>query len=187
MEKYNPEENFESNESVEKEYGANVEIDIELIRHPEKNPETGDITEKGKEEFLNKLEGNYDSEYEVYKFYLSPHKRPQQTRETIQKFLDEKNIKTKIRDKKELLGGFSEKEGETSYEPKSEEDEKMGNKLMIEKFFDEYVPETDIKGENIGLEIKELVDHFRKLASRLRSNSKVKIILVGHSGIIEHY
>ena len=39
----------------------------------------------------------------------------------------------------------------------------------------------------MGESIKNLIDHFSEMASRLKSDSKVRLVLVGHSGVIEHF
>ncbi len=195
-------------------WGANIMLSVELIRHPEKDPVSGDITLDGKNKFGNKLREEYDESFDAYKFYLSPHKRSQQTKGVVHSFLDGKNIPTTIRNKNELLGRMTEytpqaknalfeelkhrglleeklvketKEDTPSYEPGSVDLEKIGNKLLIEEFFDKKFPEFHLSGKDIGKEIKKLINHFSKLAARLKSDSRVKIILVGHSGVIEYF
>ncbi len=221
MEKYKsenlPQEKIEKEIHEKLEYGKNVVLDIDLIRHPEKDYETGNVTEKGKYDFFEKLRKEYNPEFDTYKFYLSPHKRPQQLKETIQDFLNEKGLSTTIRNKEELLGRITEFTPEAqqalvnelekrhllgeedlriiqeksqkipAYEPAIEKLEKRGNQLLIEKFFDKNFPESNLIGKDIGQEIERLVERLEKLASRLKSDSKVKIILVGHSGIIEYF
>ncbi len=205
---------FEQKERLE--YGANVAMEIELIRHPDKDYETGNITNKGKQQFLEKLENEYDDSFDLVKFYLSPHKRPQQLRKDIQNFLKEKRIKSSIRTKEELLGRWSEfspqakkalieelkkrniltqddldkitkEKKQIAYEPETIDLEQVGNSLLIEQFFDKKWPDSHLKGKDFGQEIEKLIDHFSKLASRLKSNSRVKIVLIGHSGVIEYF
>lgn len=198
-------------------FGKNVVVDIDLLRHPAKDPQTGDLTEQGKRDFLDKLNTEYDPSFTIYKFYLSPHKRPQQLKETLQSFLEKKGISTTIRNKDKLLsymqgltlqtqaailgelvarGVLSEEDSQyireknkdiPAYEPATRAFEEAGNRMLIEEFFEQNFPNSEFSGRDIGQDIARLVQHFRVLTSRLHSGSKVKIILIGHSGVIEHF
>ena len=207
----------ETKETHEK--GVNVLVHIDLIRHPEKNPETGKLTEKGKKEFFDNLMKDFQEgdEYDTIKFYVSPLPRGQEARGPASSFLEAVDIPTTIRDKKELaalvqkiepaliaeITKILEERGELSakeleemkkgskalpyYEPPTKSFETKANELTIHEFFDKKFPGGSFTGEDIAEEIKRLVDHFSKLASRLNADSRVRLVLVGHSGIIEHF
>lgn len=200
--------NLESNEK----YGKNVTLVIDLIRHPEKDYATGNLTEKGKEEFVAKLTEEYtdpENGFDTIKAYVSPLKRGQQAMEPLSQFLEENEIETTIRTKKELASRVEEYSMETdqamdkilhdrrltetadiqkdvAFEPISKSEESLKNEIIIKEFFDKNFPESHLKGEDFGVGLDDLVQHFAKMSQRFLSDSKVKIISVGHSGLIEH-
>lgn len=198
MEKPPAFENFEK--------GKNVSIDIELIRHPEKSHETGDLTDSGREDFLNKLKEDHRDDYDLVKFYISPLKRGQQSGQSAQEYLNDFGINSKIRTRKQLVPefeGFSQESMEEvakliskeeeidkkrpAYEPPSKDFETKANELLIQKYFDENFPLADFSGEDIGSELNNFIEHFSKMTEKLKSGSKAKLVLVSHSGIIEHF
>ena len=156
------------------------------------------------------------NEYDTVKFYVSPLSRGQEAKEPIQAFLEVADINTTIRNKPELVGKFQEvgasfkqemtaileqKELLTkkqieetrlrdqsipSYEPASKDFETKTNELLISEFFDKDLPSTEFTGRDHAEVVKGLINHFAKLAEKLKSGSKVKLILVGHSGVIEY-
>jgi phosphohistidine phosphatase SixA len=198
--------------------GRNVLVSIDLIRHPEKDPKTGKLTQKGKDEFFYQLSQDFGAQdqYDTVKFYVSPLSRGQEAKEPINDFLAEAKINTRIRTKKELAGRFNEvgpefkkemtailernatltkqqideaRERDRSipaYEPASKDFEIGSNEILIRDFFQDKFPASEISGKDIAEEQKKLIDHFAKLATRLKSGSKVKLVVVGHSGLIEH-
>ena len=208
--------NVESNESIER--GRDVLVSIDLIRHPEKDPATGKLTQVGKNRFFEQLSEDFagKDEYDTVKFYVSPLSRGQEAKEPISAFLEAAEINTKIRNKEELIGRFNEvgpglKEAVTTlleqnesltrqqieetrlkdksilaYEPASKDFETKTNELLIRDFFDKNFPSTQFTGRDHADVLKGLIDHFSELASRLKSGSKVKLVLVGHSGVIEY-
>lgn len=155
--------------------------------------------------------------YDTIKFYVSPLPRGQEAKEPIISFLEASNIPTTIRSKEELAGrvkeiGTSFKEEMTkileqkellaqqqikkarqkdekiaSYEPATEDFEIKSNEILIRDYFDKKFPGSLFTGKDMGECVKNLIDHFVKMSSRLISNSKIKLVLVGHSGIIEHF
>lgn len=209
--------NIEKEKSPER--GANVFVSIDLIRHPEKDPTTGKLTEKGKKEFFKNLMEKFQEgeEYDIIKFYVSPLPRGQESKEPIASFLKASDISTAIRNKQELIGRINEvgpsfkeemtrileqeglltqqqikeiKEKDETiapYEPASENFETKSNEILIKDYFDKKFPGSPFTGRDMGKRIKNLIDHFSEMASRLKSNSRVKLVLVGHSGIIEHF
>lgn len=211
-----PENKIESIDTPER--GTNVTVSIDLIRHPEKDPSTGKLTEDGKDAFFSQLSedlGNGEA-YDTIKFYVSPLSRGQESKEPISAFLEASEINTKIRNKKELVGKFNEvgssfKQEMTSileqrelltkkqldetrvrdqsipaYEPASKDFETKTNELLISEFFDKELPSTEFTGREHAEVVKSLINHFAKLAEKLKSGSKVKLVLVGHSGVIEY-
>jgi len=216
-------ENFEEKSAEQEqtlERGANVTVSIDLIRHPEKDPKTGKLTEAGKEAFFAQLQKLWDEnsdQYDTIKFYVSPLPRGQEAKEPIATFLEINAVPTTIRNKQELAGKaleigpsfkaemakILEREDaltqaqieemrlrDTSvplYEPTSKDAETKTNEILIRDFFDKEFPASTFTGREMGESIGDVVEHFSKMASRLKSNSKVKLILVGHSGVIEHF
>jgi len=210
-------ENIEKKEPLER--GSNVLVRIDLIRHPEKDPTTGQLTEQGKEEFFENLTKDFQGgeDYDTVKFYVSPLSRGQEAKEPIASFLEASNIPTTIRNKEELVGkareiGPSFKTEMTkileqeelltkkqidearqrdlsipAHEPASKDFETKTNEILIRDYFDKEFPGASFTGKEMGESIKSLIDHFSDMASRLKANSKVKLILVGHSGVIEHF
>lgn len=210
-------ENIEIGNSCER--GANVLVRIDLIRHPEKDPDTGKLTENGKEEFFNNLTKEFQEgeKYDTVKFYVNPLPRGQESKEPISSFLEANNIPTTIRNKEELVGkarevGASFKTEMTKileqeelltqqqieearqrdavipiYEPASKDLETKTNEVLIRDYFNKEFPGSTFTGKEMGEGVKNLIDHFSEMASRLKSNSKVRLVLVGHSGVIEHF
>ena len=208
-----------------RERGANVLVDIDLIRHPEKDTYTGELSEEGKEVFLQNLIKDFKEgeEYDTIKFYVSPLPRGQQSKEPITSFLEMSGVPTKIRDRVELISRtrditpkFKEeitkileerkmldqeelqrveqieesrkKDGNyASYEPATKDFEIKANELLIKDYFNKNFPSVSFNGEDMARGIKDLIDHFAEMSSKLKSNSRVKLVLVGHSGIIEHF
>lgn len=201
----------------ERERGVNVTLYIHLIRHPEKDPLTGKLTEKGKKIFLDNLIKEFRTGYkfDTIKFYVSPLPRGQESKEPILKFLEITKIPTKIRTKKELAGRaletnasfkkemnkilerlFSPEKIEEAkkrdefipnYEPANQDIEIITNEIIIRDYYNKPLPGQSFTGRQMGEPIKNLIEHFSEMAKRLRSNSKVKLVLVSHSGIIEHF
>ena len=207
-------ETFERNatrESQEK-YGRNVSLVVDLIRHPEKDYATGNLTEAGKQAFVEKLQEEYGDpshSFDTVKAYVSPLKRGQQAMEPISQFLAENDIHTKIRTRHALVTSMDQygtdtdkamdaivqertsqdvssvKEG-SALEPSSKDEETLKNEIMIREFFDKNFPAMGLKGESIGNELDALMQHFAKMAERFYSGSRVKIIAISHSGVVEY-
>lgn len=210
--------NFERDNTPER--GANVTVSIDLIRHPEKDPRTGKLTEAGKEVFFTQLQKLWEEnsdQYDTIKFYVSPLSRGQEAREPIGKFLEVNAIPTTVRNKEELVGRMKDigpdfkaemtkileeqdlltssqlaevKERDatiSAHEPATKDFETQTNELLIRDYFDKPLPASSISGRELGEPIGDLIHHFSKMASRLKSNSRVKLILVGHSGVTEHF
>lgn len=194
-------------------FGRNVTLVIDLLRHPEKDYATGNLTEAGKQAFVQKLQEEYDDpdrSFDTVKSYVSPLKRGQQAMEPLSQFLKENNIETTIRTKQELLAHMDQYSAETDkvmdsmvkerttldvsasqpkadiLEPVSKDEETLKNEILIREFFDKEFPAISLKGEDVGRELDDLIQHFAKMARRFHSGSKVKIIAVGHSGINEY-
>lgn len=82
----------------------------------------------------------------------------------------------------------AEFENQIAANPKFEspELEMMTNEMLVQSFFDTNFPGAQLSGQDIGQELNSLVDHIRRLTKRLYDNSRVKLTLVSHSGVIEH-
>ncbi len=198
------------------ERGANVVVEIRLIRHPEKDPETGDITDQGKADFLDFLEKSIDvvEEGAHQKIYLSPHKRPQQLVETAEAFLHAKGMKSAVRTRKELLplvenltpesmeqlrqkaideGLLSPidpilvSQSDDARSDPSEKFERVINSLALEEYYNANFPGTGFSGEDIGGSIDGFIRHLSLMSRRLRSGTRLQTALVSHSGIIEFF
>lgn len=204
---------FEQGQGIENKerFGRSVTLVIDLIRHPEKDYATGNLKEEGKIAFINKLKEEYNNpgqQFDTIKCYVSPLKRGQQAMEPLFQFLAESGISTTIRTKRELEGGMNQYGQETdtamgqiladrglsnefyqkadALEPVSKDEESLKNEILIQEFFDKEFPKISLKGEDVARELDTLIQHFVKMAKRFSSDSKVKIIAVGHSGIIEY-
>lgn len=202
-----------SNPESKEEFGRNVTLVIDLIRHPEKDYATGNLTEAGKRAFVEKLQAEYndpDNTFDTIKGYVSPLKRGQQAMEPLEQFLKENGIATTIRTKHELLAHMDQYGAETdqamdalvkeqtgqdvsatqlkkdALEPASKDEETLKNEILIRDFFDREFPKITLKGEDAGKELDGLIQHFAQMAARFYSESKMKIVAVGHSGIIEY-
>jgi broad specificity phosphatase PhoE len=195
-------------------YGANVTLVIDLLRHSEKDYATGNLKEEGKAALINKLKEEYaypEQKFDTIKCYVSPLKRGQQAMEPLGKFLQEIGIATTIRTKKELEGkmdkiGYSnetdkamdkilrernlldvgELQKEDAMEPVSKDEESIKNEILIQEFFNKKFPEGELKGEDVAHELDSLIQHFAQMAQRFRSDSKIKLVVIGHSGITEY-
>lgn len=199
---------------VTPERGAKVTVVIDLLRHPEKEYATGKLTEAGKAELRERLNREYtEGDFDTVKCYVSPLNRGQESMEPIGDFLKENGIETVTRSKKELAGRASEvglglkpaitelikKENEyfvettdedldrPSYEPHSKDFETSANEILIRDFFDQKFPDSSIGGKEVGEEIDSLIKHLAELAQKMNSGSKVKFVLISHSGVIEHF
>lgn len=194
-------------------FGRNVTLVIDLIRHPEKDYSTGNLTETGKRAFLEKLREEYsnpNNTFDTIKGYVSPLKRGQQAMEPLAQFIKENNIASNIGTKQQLLAHMDQYSNETDQaltalikertardvstekpkedvlEPASRDEETLKNELLIREFYDKEFPKITLKGEDVGKELDALIQYFARMAQRFYSGSKVKIIAVGHSGIIEY-
>lgn len=199
--------NIETNER----FGRNVTLVIDLLRHPEKDYTTGNLTEEGKQAFVTKLQEEYedpDNSFDTVKAYVSPLKRGQQSMEPIGQFLEENGITSKIRTRQELLAGMEAYGTETdravdaivqerhgyaatsktgdAFEPVSKDEEVLKNEILIREFFDKNFPAMESKGEDFGNNLDQFIQHLAQMAERFYSGSRVKIINISHSGIIEY-
>jgi hypothetical protein len=156
-------------------------------------------------------------EYDTVKFYVSPLSRGQEAKEPITAFLEAANIPTTIRNKEELIGRMRDigpnfktemtkilEEGQlltvqelaevrqrdaviSASEPASKNFEIQTNELLIRDYFNKPFPASSFTGKDMGESVETLVDRFSRMTKHLLSNTKVKLVLVGHSGIIEHF
>lgn len=196
------------------ERGVNIRVVIDLLRHPEKEYATGKLTEAGKAALAEKLNQEYaEGDFDTVKCYVSPLNRGQESMEPIGDFLRENAIETVTRTKKELMGRATEigagikpaltdlvkKENESfivtednnpnrpDYEPHSQEFETAANEILVRDFFDQKFPDSPIGGKEIGGEVDSFIKHLAELAEKMNSGSKVKFVLISHSGVIEHF
>ena len=155
-------------------------------------------------------------EYDTVKFYVSPLSRGQEAKEPITKFMEVSGVDTSIRNRDQLVGRFQEvgpefkkemtailekneqitkeqieemrarDESIPAYEPANKDFETKSNEILIRDFFEKNLPSTSFTGKEHAEAVKGLVDHFSELARKLKSGSKVKLVLVSHSGVIEY-
>ncbi len=196
------------------ERGANIRVVIDLLRHPEKEYATGKLTEAGKADLAEKLNREYsEGDFDTVKCYVSPLSRGQESVEPIGEFLRENGIHTVTRTKDQLSGratevgpGFKpavtelikqqndllvetadEDSDRAAHEPHSKDFETAANEILIRDFFDQKFPDSPIGGREIGGEVDGLVRHLAELAERMKSGSRVKFVLISHSGVIEQF
>ncbi|MEI8062323.1 MAG: hypothetical protein WCG97_03440 [bacterium] len=195
------------------EMGTNVTIRIDLLRHPEKEYNGGHLTEDGKKALTAKLNAEFqDGEFDTVKCYASPLMRGQESMAPIQEFLDEHGIKTITRTKTELAGratemgkGLKDALGpllaaedakyvevpddnpeRAAYEPANKDFETRANHLLLRDFFDKNYPDSPIGGREVGQEVDSLIQHIAEMAAKMNSGSKVKFVLISHSGVVEY-
>jgi len=203
------------NPEKKEKFGCNVMLVIDLMRHPEKEYATGKLSSRGKQDLITKLNDEYsDTEFDTIKAYVSPHTRGQEAIEPIEQFLRKNGINTNI-GTKNALGGSMEKVGSglkdalikifsdkktltkqqiskalvantSASEPPSKVFETAANEIIIKEFFERNFPDSPMSGRDIALGLHDLMKHFARMARRFYSDSRVKFILISHSGVIEH-
>lgn len=209
QEAINPEAHHktESQES-ERRFGNDVFLRLTLMRHAEKNPE-GKITESGREEAREKGETMVSGreQFDAYKVYHSKpspiNKKHALRAEETAKALDE-GIKSgegpeSQFHRRPLRGLLSDKILTTSDEfmqrllhaeeesglQTSEEKEGVSLSYYLDNFFDERPDRDTASMKEVGEEILGIVSHFIELSKHLKNGSRVNIMLVSHSGMIE--
>lgn len=202
-------ESFHKPESLESEgrFGNDVFLRLTFMRHAEKDV-LGKITETGKETAREKGESIVENEeqfdaYKVYHSKLSPlNKKHAMRAEETAKALDE-GIKNEglpqtqfnRRPLRELLSDkilktsdeFMQKLLRAEEEPGVEIDNKEEASLSyyLDNFFDERPDKDTASMKEVGEKILKVVEHFIEFSGHLKNGSKVHILLISHSGMIE--
>ena len=196
-------------ESLEDEgrFGNDVFLRLTFMRHAEKDA-LGKITKTGKEVARERGKSIVEDEeqFDAYKVYHSKpsplNKKHAMRAEETAKALDE-GIKNEglpqtqfhRRPLRELLSDkilktsdeFMQKLLRAEEEPGVETGDKEGASLSyyLDNFFDERPDRDTASMKEVGEEILEIVEHFIELSGHLKNRSKVNILLVSHSGMIE--
>ena len=190
-------ENFESNNNnaishnEQKEtlkFGNNIDLVVDLIRHAEKESVEGGLSQKGKEWAYTYGE-NIKTEFQDsagVKIYYSPAKRTTQTAEEIKKGAETKYIP---RERKSLTldGRISDDFGNKLVEiiNQNKGDESEAIQIMIDTG-DKRIDEQSLSSKEYSKDLAKQLLLFVEMTKKFRDESKVNIVLVSHSGIIEH-
>lgn len=179
-------EKIEQFESREKR-GENIEMTIDLIRHAEKGSLEGDLTEKGREEakeYGKKLKTKFPESAGI-KVYHSGVGRAEETGKLIK---GESNFIERQRETLTLIGKLSKEQGEklTALVNKQTGNESEAIQALIDTSGEKLGEETESSKE-LSRGIAEQVLTLVKMTSKFKENSKVNIVMVSHSGVIEHF
>lgn len=177
---------MQGNDFEQKEnYGHDVTIIIDLIRHAEKEGSNGPLTEEGlndAKEFGQKLKNDFpdSSGTKVYHSWIP---RAEQTAQAI----SEDSLFVSRKREYSLSGKFS-KDFLAEFEARANEakDEDTAVQWYIDSGDEKPNSETASSKETSGM-LAEEINHFIDVSARLKEHSKVNIVLVSHSGVIEHF
>ena len=178
--------NIEKLGSKEK-YGENIEMTIDLIRHAEKSSFEGGLTKKGIEDsknFSEKLETDFPDSAGV-KVYHSGVERAKETAELIK---GRSAFTERQKESLTLVGKISKEQVEkiTALVDKQNSDETEAVQILLDTEDNKLDAETVSSKElsrGIASQLLTLID----MTSRFKETSKVNIVLVSHSGVIEHF
>ncbi len=185
-----PEKPFKSIENKEdkEKYGENVEMTIDLIRHAEKSSLEGGLTEKGKEEskeFGEQLRKDFPESAGV-KNYHSGVERVKETGELIKGEND--RFTERQRDPLALSGKISKEQGEKIVSLINEQtgDETEAIQALIDSG-DKRLDTETASSKELSRDTAKQVLTLVKMTSRFKENSEANIVMVSHSGVIEHF
>ena len=169
------------------EYGTNITMTIDLIRHAEKDKE-GQLTEKWKKdsvEFGNILkENNPDSSGTIV--YISDVDRAQGTGEWIG-WVDTK-LKKRTTNVLSLTWQISKRVSDNLKMLIDTEtgDESAAIQAIVDSNDTRIDPET-ISSQEISQRIANKILELINISERFKTNSKVNVVMVSHSGVIENF
>ncbi len=179
---------------------------ILLLRHPEKDPATGNLKGSGKNtlhDFLTTLWriGGFDS----LKLLVSPLPRGQQSISVLERFTRTIVITCTV-STSPLLQGLADRidgeamiaelnqqlgtavtavtDGRPKYEPPSADFEKQGNHLLIKEYYDQEFPGCPFTRREHGAQIGEMV---RTVAREEPIGEKTLVVAISHSGVVEDW
>ena len=172
----NPLEKSINSQEKQERRGHNVRIELDLIRHAQKTSFDGPITPEGR-----KMAEKFGNDKEVKVFHSSS-LRARQTAEAISK--DSLYVP---RERKELAGEFSaeflQEYGRVTAENNGDESKAL--QLYLDSD-DKRPDEKTLSSREISGQLAKSLKHFVDVSERLNDNSQVNIVLVSHSGMIEH-
>ena len=176
------EQHFERKEN----YGHDVTIMVDIIRHAEKAGANGPLTQEGIEaaRSLGKKLRSESPDSAGIKVYHSGVKRAEQTGEAIAEntpFIPRKkpglNLHGKFSD--EFLEEFESRVNDGGNESQAVQ--------WYLDFGDQKPDATTASSKEASEEIVREINHIIEMSKRLKEHSKVNIVLVSHSGVVEHF
>lgn len=175
------------NQEEAMEYGKNVVMIINLIRHGEKDKE-GNLTERGRQEAgeLGEKLRQENPDSAGVKSYTSDFSRTQETGRAI--IGEDDRFKQRGRDSLSLRGKLSEEAGKEliGHINKETGDESRAVQLIIDTGSERMDPET-ISSKEISQGVAKEILELIRLTGRLKENSNVDVVMVSHSGLIENF
>ncbi len=180
---------MEKIKNIEKqeEFGSNVQMIVDLIRHGEKDSK-GLLTKKGRaeaEKFGEEIRKN-EPDSSGIKNYSSDVPRAMETGKAI--VGDDNNFKQRRRESLSFTGKSSEKFKEKfiSLVNKESKDETLAVQAIIDSNDEKVDPET-ISSKEISQEVAKQILTLIKMTERLKKGSKVNVVMTSHSGWIENF
>ncbi len=179
---------------------------ILLLRHPEKDTATGNLTGAGKNSLLRQLQDTWrEGEYDSLRLYASPLPRGQQCIPVLERFATSIGLSCAVITEPRLYGlghlmdGKALKDwlnpilgttdamvtdGRPSIEPSSQDFEVRGNTYLIRHYYDKPCPGFPHTRREHGAPIGEMV---RDIARLPPTGARTLVVVIGHSGIIEDW
>ncbi len=180
---------MEQIKNIEKQenFGVNVKMIIDLIRHGEKD-EKGALTEKGEKEakeFGEKIIRE-NPESSGIKNYSSDVPRAIETGDSI--LGDETKFKQRLKSGLSFTGKLSDKAKEKfiSLVNKKTKDETLAVQAIIDTN-DKRMDSETISSKEVSQEVAKQILTFIKMTERLKKDSIVNVVMTSHSGWIENF
>jgi broad specificity phosphatase PhoE len=164
----------ESKESAER--GRNINIEIDFIRHGEKESFYGNLTDRGKQDAENYGKGKNA------KAYHSPVTRAEETGKNIAKSSSYTPRKRKML-ANEISEEYMQSYADTTAKHNTDESQALQMYLDTD---DKKPDEETLSSREVSARLSKELLRFVRMSERLKNGSEVNIVLVSHSGTIEH-
>lgn len=189
-------------ESREESYSHNVEMTVSLIRHAKKTGIDGmstDIGLEGAKKYGDELRGaktkiyyggqqSKGKDFGQEEKFIIPN-AIERTKSTAEAIADGANspYKNRARENLSITGKISNEEYDRIVEAINQAgNEDDGVQLMIDTG-NERPDESSYSSKEFSKDIARQFLHFCEMSARLKNESKVNIVLISHSGVIEHF
>lgn len=174
-------ENFGEKMRSPENFGANIKLTIDLIRHAEKDGINGGLTEEGKE---RAREFGLDENIKAYHSRMSENPRTQQTAEAIS---DSSKYHPRERKGLGIEGDFSPEfiDRYIALVNESGGNESKAVQMFLDTY-DERPDEKTISSKDVSKQLVSELLHFVEMTKRFKSGSDSHVALVSHTGVIEH-